>query len=199
MSHYTCKVCHQYYDDCDCSSRKFGEHGIETVYPTKPNGGKTVVPGQCKNCSKGVFDCRCRPDTLPGGESDIIRAMGVEDEFTPVRLPDGYGETIQPERDIIKHVFEVSDEITAGGYARYVPAILAKSTEELGELSTEVGIKYFGFYKQPGKDGIFGEACDVINCMLDIIHVSDPNITAEMVYDKIAEKTAKWKQKTIGN
>lgn len=98
----------------------------------------------------------------------------------------------------IQAIFDVSDEITKAGVKRHPAAILTKATEELGELATEVGIVHMGFYKEPGKDGILGEACDLINCAVDLIHISNPEATAEQVHAIIMNKLAKWKSKTVG-
>lgn len=97
--------------------------------------------------------------------------------------------------DLIESVFAMSDEISKY-QCRFVPNILTKSFEEVGELATEVGIVYHGFYKQPGADGIVGEAIDVILCMLDIIHIQYPDMTVEQVKQIAAYKLQKWKNKT---
>ena len=100
--------------------------------------------------------------------------------------------------DLIGRIFAVSDEITASGQPRHPVPILTKTMEEIGELSTEIGIKYFGFYKEPGKDGIIGEAVDAINCLIDLIHVENPDITPEELCAMFDKKLAKWKKKAIG-
>lgn len=100
-------------------------------------------------------------------------------------------------RNIIELVFEASDEITNAGYPRNPTAILTKGFEEIGELATEIGIKHYGFYKETGTDGVVGEAIDVINVMLDLIHVSEPDVTPAQIYDMMQRKLNKWKSKVI--
>ena len=101
-------------------------------------------------------------------------------------------------RDIIGRIFDTSDAITAAGITRHPIPILVKTTEELGELSTEIGVKYLGFYKEAGKDGIIGEAVDAINCLIDLIHIENPDLTPEQLCEIFERKLAKWKQKSLG-
>lgn len=65
----------------------------------------------------------------------------------------------------------------------------------MGELSQEVMIDQGHHYKAPGKDGIIGEAVDVIVCMADMIFQADPTITEEEVQVILAKKLAKWIEK----
>ena len=74
--------------------------------------------------------------------------------------------------------------------------VLAKGMEELGELSQEIMISLGRHYKPAGKDGVIGEAVDVIVCMADIIYQENPNITADEVHEILAAKLSKWEDKS---
>lgn len=67
--------------------------------------------------------------------------------------------------------------------------------EEVGELSTEVNIKEGYSEKPKGKDGIIGEAVDVILCAVDLIYINNPEVTEEEVRSIVTKKLAKWRGK----
>lgn len=91
---------------------------------------------------------------------------------------------------MIDLVFKTADEVPAGRESR---DILTSLVEEVGELSTEIGIQSGHTGKTPGPDGILGESIDVILCALDMIRINYPDVTKEDI-TKIAEKKcAKWK------
>lgn len=73
--------------------------------------------------------------------------------------------------------------------------VLSKVGEEFGELSTEVGIVMGDSYKDPGKDGVIGEAIDVIISTLDLIYLEKPMITEEELIAIAIPKLEKWKAK----
>lgn len=95
---------------------------------------------------------------------------------------------------LINETFKYSDQIKNGRNSLYV---LSKCTEELGELSVEVQIKEGVSYKQAGKDGVVGEAIDLITCLLDIIHINYPELTEEDLVAIAIPKLEKWKQKAV--
>ena len=82
---------------------------------------------------------------------------------------------------IIKNIQEIKKERTI-----LTSSIYAQS--ELGELSDEVLKSINQSTKPGGEDGVFGEAIDVIICMLDIIQLDNPNITEEEILNKISQK-----------
>lgn len=73
--------------------------------------------------------------------------------------------------------------------------VLSKIGEEFGELSTEVGITMGDSYKKPGKDGVIGEAIDVIISTLDLIYLENPRITEDELIAIAMPKLEKWKAK----
>lgn len=79
------------------------------------------------------------------------------------------------------------------GRTRY--AVLAKAGEELGELSQEVMISLGDHYKNPGKDGVIGEAIDLMICCTDMIYGVNPEITEEELIQISGLKLSKWKEK----
>lgn len=93
---------------------------------------------------------------------------------------------------LINETFKYSDQIKNGRNSFYV---LSKCTEELGELSVEVQIKEGVSYKQPGKDGVVGEAIDLITCLIDMIHINYPELTEEDLLAIAIPKLEKWKEK----
>jgi hypothetical protein len=93
----------------------------------------------------------------------------------------------------IGQILETSKNIV-DGRSRY--AVLAKATEELGELAQEVMIAASDHYKEPGKDGIIGEAIDVMVCCTDIIFSVDDTITEPQMQELLAKKLVKWKEKS---
>ena len=73
--------------------------------------------------------------------------------------------------------------------------ILAHTTEEIGELSQEILIDGGLSYKDPGPDGIIGEALDAIICLVDLIYQYDNSITESALIDIADHKLNKWKNK----
>lgn len=94
---------------------------------------------------------------------------------------------------LISEILDASKNIQ-DGRTRY--AVLAKAGEEYGELSQEVMIRNGDHYKQPGKDGIIGEAIDLIICCTDLIYSENPNITEDEIVEIAKLKLAKWKSKS---
>ena len=73
--------------------------------------------------------------------------------------------------------------------------VLGHAIEELGELATEIKIVNGKSYKKPGKDGVVGEAIDLINCALDIIYLSNPELTEDELNEIQKAKCDKWVEK----
>lgn len=97
---------------------------------------------------------------------------------------------------MINTIFKVSDEVKNN---RSVQSILNSAVSEVGELATEVDIKFGVSYKSQGPDGIIGEAIDVILGIVDLIHVYDPTLTEADLIDIATIKLAKWKSKVEEN
>lgn len=92
---------------------------------------------------------------------------------------------------IVTDVFEISKKAPH----RNSYQVLAKLMEEVGELAEEVNIKKGFIKKEPGKDGIKGEAIDVIQCALDIIFINDIEVTEEELESIMKSKLTKWSKK----
>ena len=90
---------------------------------------------------------------------------------------------------LVEQIKETSQRIK-DGRSKY--AVLAKATEELGELSQEVMIEAGDHYKEPGKDGIVGEAIDLMICAIDMILQADPQFTEQQMQAIATRKLAKW-------
>lgn len=94
--------------------------------------------------------------------------------------------------DLISKTFAVSDSVDNG---RLLADVLAHMMSEVGELSTEVMIACGRSYKEPDKDGVIGEAVDVILCALDIIRLYDPTASVDDVLQIADAKLKKWVEK----
>jgi len=78
---------------------------------------------------------------------------------------------------------------------RTLSDVLGHAMEELGELATEIKIVNGKSYKKPGKDGVVGEALDLINCALDIIYLVKPDYTETELMQIQFLKCEKWVEK----
>lgn len=92
---------------------------------------------------------------------------------------------------LVKKTFAFSDAIEND---RTISDIIEHAMTELGELSMENIIEKGRSYKAPGKDGIVGEAVDVMLCMLDIIRKAEPEMTEEALMEIVQPKLQKWKE-----
>lgn len=99
----------------------------------------------------------------------------------------------QKTANILEIVWRTSRKIKDG---RTPQDVLAKSMEELGELSQEVLIAADKHYKDPGNDGIVGEAIDVMICMADMIYGQFPDIPECVVAEIMERKLIKWEEKS---
>jgi hypothetical protein len=64
------------------------------------------------------------------------------------------------------------------------------TSDELRELNEEIAIVRAG--GEEGKDGVVGEAIDVIACALDIIFLHAPETTDEQINSILLAKCEKW-------
>lgn len=90
------------------------------------------------------------------------------------------------------------DAIEAKPRTRY--SVYASAQSEMGELADEIRILEGDLNKEVGPDGVIGEAVvgkavDVIACMLDLIHVHDPDVAAGVVHSLMQNKLQKWVRK----
>lgn len=74
-------------------------------------------------------------------------------------------------------------------------SVLASITSELGELADEVNINQGYSYRQPGDDGVVGEAVDIIASAIDLIRMSNPEITEDQICAIAKRKCDKWLSK----
>lgn len=80
---------------------------------------------------------------------------------------------------------------------RNIQDVLTHATTELGELAQEVQIAGGKSYKQPGPDGVVGEALDVIACMIDMIYIHYGVLAdEEYLVSLVKPKMEKWKEKS---
>jgi NTP pyrophosphatase (non-canonical NTP hydrolase) len=75
---------------------------------------------------------------------------------------------------------------------RSVSQIFTYTIEEIGELATELNIADGYSKKEPGSDGVIGEAVDAIICLVDLIYKHNPTITEADLLKVCAVKLAKW-------
>lgn len=78
--------------------------------------------------------------------------------------------------------------------ARTIQTTFNHLVEEVGELSTEINIKYGISDKKSGEDGIVGEAIDICLSALDIVYQeTEGKMTEAEVLALIQKKLQKWK------
>jgi NTP pyrophosphatase (non-canonical NTP hydrolase) len=74
-------------------------------------------------------------------------------------------------------------------------SVLAAAVSEMGELAEEVAIEQGDLSKQTGPDGVIGEAVDVIAAVVDLIYLTNPNITEKELSEMVNAKCCKWIRK----
>ncbi len=86
---------------------------------------------------------------------------------------------------LVKIVFDYSNRIHNN---RTIETIFDHAYSEVKELEAEIALG------DTGEDGIVGEAIDVIQCMLDIIHKHNPACTEEYLENLMLQKCEKWQR-----
>lgn len=66
-------------------------------------------------------------------------------------------------------LFSTAHEVSAAVPERSREKVFLHLVSEIGELAEEANIHAGELAKDPGEDGIVGEACDVINCLADLL------------------------------
>lgn len=90
---------------------------------------------------------------------------------------------------IIGAILNVCARINNG---RTLTTIMNHAEGEMVELKEELS-KFLS--DQPeGKDGVVGEAIDVMLCMVDLIYTRNPTISKEHVYSLVCDKLEKWEK-----
>lgn len=97
---------------------------------------------------------------------------------------------------MIKRLYQVAEKAPK----RHPLDVFAQLSEEVGELATEINILTgFRSDKDKGPDGIVGEACDGIICLLDVIYLSQewrsPEEFEDTVNNTLEKKIRKWESK----
>lgn len=93
---------------------------------------------------------------------------------------------------IVQDIFETSDVIQNG---RTRQDVLNYTMTEIGELMEEHIISSGKSYKEPGADGVIGEAVDTIICLIDLIRLEDPTLSEDDLQEIFRVKLSKWKSK----
>lgn len=102
---------------------------------------------------------------------------------------------------MLKTILNTSDRL--GGF-RSRDFVFGKTAEEFGELAVELMVSQGRLPKEKGgADGVIGEACDLINCAVDLIwlemKIDNPDVTIELVMEEIQKrqklKCQKWLEK----
>jgi hypothetical protein len=75
------------------------------------------------------------------------------------------------EKSIIHQLFMPAHAVSAVVPPRTGEKVFLHFMSEVGELAEEASIHAGELYKSPGTDGVVGEACDVINCLADMVWV----------------------------
>ncbi len=93
---------------------------------------------------------------------------------------------------LVVAVMSACDEADQFDLDRTPSSILNHAISELGEIAIEINIENGRSYKQPGPNGVIGEAVDAIVTLLDLIHKQDPDITEEQIVAIAHAKCGKW-------
>ena len=95
----------------------------------------------------------------------------------------------------IEQVLKVAAEVQTN---RTELNVLAHTMEEVGELAEEITIYMGNSYKEPGADGVYGEAVDAIITLIDLIYThaasKGETVTEQQLIDIATKKLAKWKR-----
>lgn len=102
-------------------------------------------------------------------------------------------DNISPASSMVSQILNTSAEIVN---SRTVSQIFIYAVEEIGELATELSIVDGYSYKEPGNDGVVGEAVDAIICLVDLVYKHNPTVTEEELMEVCVRKLAKWKEKS---
>ena len=100
---------------------------------------------------------------------------------------------IKQHNSIVDTTINISESINNG---RTVSDVLTHLVTEVGELAQEVIISNGKSYKEPGVDGVTGEAIDVMLCALDIISLENPGCTEQDLFEHVVKKLNKWVKTT---
>lgn len=94
---------------------------------------------------------------------------------------------------IVQRILNIAATIKNG---RNSSQVFKYVIEEIGELATELNIEDGFSSKDPGEDGIVGEAMDAIICLVDLIYIHQPGITEDELTQICVNKLKKWKEKS---
>lgn len=73
---------------------------------------------------------------------------------------------------IVSEIFRIAAPVSAAVAPRTPQKVYLHLLSELGELAEEVNIAAGELYKDPGVDGVTGEAADVMNCIADLLWIT---------------------------
>ena len=96
--------------------------------------------------------------------------------------------------DFIEYALKATKEVKN---KRTMQDILTHLMTEVGELAQEIQIAEGKSYKEHGKDGVIGEAIDVIACAIDIISKYDSQINELDLMPILTKKLQKWKDTAL--
>ena len=117
------------------------------------------------------------------------------DEYRKGKLDIGSNHLFKS-NSILSKVYETGNRIKND---RDISGIFMQAVSEMGELGEEVRIRTDKSYyrKNEGKDGILGEACDVIIAVTDLLNIA--GYTLEDIEWIITSKLNKWESKVSDN
>lgn len=124
--------------------------------------------------------------------ADFVASLRKEGYLIPEGVEDAIREDMEEETKMTlwSEVAKISAAVENG---RTLNNIFMHALTELGELAQEVIISDGRSYKEPGKDGVAGEAMDLILCLTDLILLRAPTIDelriAEVWFSSEAERT----------
>jgi len=175
---------------------KFSEHLVKLGYNVRvfDPAGQDTIGGGCgqlwfvqdwmkQNPEKARPSCGAGKEKVGAPVIPIIPIGGIKKGELQVFAAGTGGKSLWDS------VVATSDKITK---VRSEQDVASYAMTELGELMEEIIINSGRSYKKPGKDGVVGEAVDVIICMVDLIRRHNPKLTETDIVEIARRKCSKW-------
>jgi hypothetical protein len=75
----------------------------------------------------------------------------------------------------VNRLFDIALPVSEAVKPRTAQKVYFHLLSEIGELAEEVNIASGELYKDPGPDGVMGEAADIMNCIADLLWITTPD------------------------
>lgn len=122
----------------------------------------------------------------------MLRTTDIQRKEVTVPQFEKHLETMHTFQDFFK-LSQVVDIAESPKRKRSLDSVMDKVVEEVGELATEISIVQGRSYKEPGSDGVKGEAVDLVIASLDLLHKA--GCDEHEFLELLRTKTGKWMNK----